>query len=103
MAQTENGTKFCTLRLAVSKLITKKPINVLFKECTLWAGHFFNMKNINFEMYRLDTDEIETNLSNSFDEISIIHVSDELNTLLYTNITQEFWFELKQEINEYLL
>jgi len=64
---------------------------------------FFNMKNIFFEMSRLDTDEIETNLSNSFDEISNIHVSDELNTLLYTNITQEFWFELKQEINEYLL
>jgi hypothetical protein len=61
------------------------------------------MKNIFFEMSRLDTDEIETNLSNSFDEISNIHVSDELNTLLYTNITQEFWFELKQEINEYLL
>lgn len=59
--------------------------------------------NISFRMYRLDTDEIETNLSNSFDEISNIHVSDELNTLLYTNITQEFWFELKQEINEYLL
>jgi len=72
--------------------------NVLFGQ-----DIFFNMKNIFFEMYRLDTDEIETNLSNSFDEISIIHVSDELNTLLYTNITQEFWFELKQEINEYLL
>lgn len=54
-------------------------------------------------MYRLDTDEIENNLSNSFDENSNIQVSDELNTLLYTNITQEFWFELKQEINEYLL
>lgn len=60
-------------------------------------------KNIHFEMYRLDTDEIETNLTNSFDENSNIQVSDELNTLLYTNITQEFWYELKQEINAFLL
>lgn len=60
-------------------------------------------KNIHFEMCRLDTDEIETNLSNSFDENSNIQVSDKLNTLLYTNITQEFWYELKQEINAFLL
>lgn len=60
-------------------------------------------------MYRLDTYEIDTKLSNSnsfsdsSDFMSNVYLNNELHTLLYRNMTQEFWFELKQEINEYLL
>lgn len=103
MAQTQDGTQFCTICLAVSKLIIKKPINVLFKECTLWAGHFFNMKNIFFEIYRLNTDEIESNLSEIYDDMQSVIVRDELNIKLSRDITQEIWYELRIQINEYLL
>lgn len=61
-------------------------------------------------MYRLDTDEIEHNFIDALasegiveqDGINSVLVTDKLHLYLYNDIVQEFWFELKLEINEYL-
>lgn len=54
-------------------------------------------------MSRLNTDEIESNLSEIYDDMQSVIVTDELNIKLARDITQEIWYELRIQINEYLL